>query len=129
MKKLVASFLAFALMFLILIVVMIATGHATTVSNRKDPLETLDIPVNPYTYRLALPIDGQILDGKYTNIRFWPYGAPEFFDESILFCGDVTPLFNGKRGPVVVVFRAQSSRLYKGIACHALLNVFEVPTK
>lgn len=129
MKKVLAAFLALALTFLVLVAVLIATGHASTRNKPKDPLETLDIPVNPYAYRLALPIDGQILEGKYTNIRFWPYGAPELFDETILFCGDVTPLFNGKRGPVVIAFRAQGSRLYRGMACHEILNVFEVPTK
>ena len=129
MKKTVASFVIFSLAFLVLVAFLLATGHASTTGKPKDPLETFEIPTNPYAYRLALPIDGQILEGKYTNIRFWPYGAPELFDETILFCGDVTPLFNGKRGPVVIAFRAQGSRLYKGMACHEILNVFEVPVK
>lgn len=129
MKKIVAWFLTLALVFLVLIAFMIATGHATTTNKHRDPLENFDASYNPYMYLLALPIDGQILEGRYTNIRFWPYGTPTTYDESIMFCGDVTLVFNGKVGVVVIAYRAQGSRMYKGLACHELLNVFEVPHK
>lgn len=129
MKKLVASLVALALMFLVLAAVLIATGHATTTNNRPNTLGASQIYTNPYTYLLALPIDGQILEGKYTNIRFQPYATANLYDESVLFCGDVADMFNGKHGPVVVTYRTQASRLYKGSACHALLSVFEVTVK
>ena len=129
MKKLVASILAAALTFLILAAVMIATGHASTTRGRSNTLGAPEVVYNSWAYLLALPIDGQILEGKYTNIRFAPYAAPDLYDESVLFCGDVTYEFSGKAGPVVIVYRMQASRMFKGTACHELLSVFEVPTK
>lgn len=129
MSKVVALILSVFLAFMLLFAVMIATGRAETTQKQRDPLENFEIQVNPYTYLLALPIEGQILDDKYTNIRFWPYGAPELFDETVLFCGDVTPAFDGKHGPLIITYRIQGSKLYKGLACHELLSVFEVNTK
>ena len=105
---------------------MIALGHAETTKARPNSLGVPEIVTNPYTYILGLPIDGQVLEGKYTNIRLWPYGAPALYDVSILFCGDVTYSFH-KKGVLVVTYRIQASHTYKGIACHDLLGVFEVP--
>lgn len=117
------------LFLLLVFAVMVALGHCSTTSDRPNSLGVPQIVLNPYTYILALPIDGQILEGKYTNIRFWPYGTPSLFDQSVLFCGDVTESFKGKAGPVVVTYRTQASRVYQGVACHDLLSVFEVPAK
>ena len=108
---------------------MIALGHAETAKARPNSLGVPQFITNQYSYLLALPLDGQVLDGKYTNIRFWPYGTPSLFDQSVLFCGDVTEVFKGKAGPVVVTYRAQASRAYRGVPCHDLLSVFEVNTK
>jgi hypothetical protein len=104
---------------------MIALGHAETTKARPNSLGVPQYIINPYTYLLGLPVDGQILEGKYTNIRFWPYGTPSLFDQSVLFCGDVASQFT-KTGPVVVTYRTQASQMYKGIACHDLKSVFEV---
>lgn len=84
---------------------------------------------NPWSYILALPLDGEVLDGKYTNVRISPYGTPELFDQSLLFCGDVTENLTGKEGPMVFVYRTQASRVYQGVACYELKAIFEVPTK
>lgn len=129
MKKVVASLMALALTFMILAAVLIATGHATPTSKRPNTLGAPEVVSNAWSYLLALPIDGQVLDDKYTNIRFAPYASPDLYDESVLFCGNVARAFDGKAGVVVVVYRTQASRLYKGTACHALLSVFEVPVK
>lgn len=107
---------------------MVALGHAETTKARPNSLGVPQFIANQYSYLLALPLDGQVLDGKYTNIRFWPYGTPALFDESILFCGNTTEAFD-KAGPVVVTYRTQASRVYQGVACHDLLSVFEVPAK
>ena len=114
------KFLVFLAMF------MVVLGHAETTKARPNSLGVPEIVTNPYTYILGLPIDGQVLEGKYTNIRLWPYGAPALYDVSILFCGDVTYSFH-KKGVLVVTYRIQASHMYKGIACHELLGVFEVP--
>jgi len=113
----------------IFLAMLAAIAHGSTRDNRPNTLGAPQVVNNSWSYLLALPIDGQILEGKYTNIRFSPYAAPDMFDQSILFCGDVTYEFNGKTGVVVVVYRTQASRMYKGAACHELLSVFEVPTK
>ena len=104
---------------------MIALGHAETTKARPNSLGVPEEMHNSYTYLLGLPIDGQILDGKDTNIRFWPYGTPALFDQTILFCG-ITDAFNGKTGPVVVTYRTQASRVYQGVPCHDLKSVFEI---
>lgn len=129
MKKTIAIVLSVAIMLWVIAALLIAIGHSSTTGNRPNSLGISETMQNPYTYLLALPINGQILDGQYTNIRFQPYGAPALYDESLLFCGDVTDQFDGKHGPVVVTYRKQATRLYKGVACRDLLSVFEVPTK
>lgn len=129
MQKVLGWFIILALSFLAFVAVMIATAHATPTTNRPNSLGADQLYINPYSYRLALPIDGQVLEGKYTNIRFWPYGTPDLYDETLLFCGDVTPEFNDRKGVLILTFRTQASHLYKGIACHELISVFEVNAK
>jgi hypothetical protein len=129
MKKTFVYLVILALTFLTIAAVMIATGHASTTKARPNTLGVAQFYNNPYTYLLGLPMDGQVLEEKYTNIRFAPYAAADFYDVSILFCGDVTEAFKGKQGVVVIAYRAQASRAYKGIPCHALISVFEVPIK
>lgn len=129
MTKKVFAFALLAIAVLMLFIVVIATGRADTTGNRPNSIGADKIYVNPYSYRLALLIDGQVLEGKYTNIRFWPYGTPDLYDESVLFCGNVESEFNGRRGVLVITFRTQASRLYRGVPCHELISVFEVDAK
>ena len=93
---------------------------------RRNSLGVLESYRNTNTYLFALPVDGKVLDGHFTNIRFKPYAAPILYDESILFCGDVTEKFQGKLGPLVVTYRTQASGKYEGVGCHELLSVFQV---
>ena len=88
MKKVVASLIAFALTFLILAAVLIATGHASPTKARPNTLGVSEVYTNPFTYLLALPLDGQVLEGKYTNIRLAPYA-----DSRLLRCVD--PVLRG----------------------------------
>ena len=129
MKKVVAALMALALTFLVLIAVLIATGHASTTQPRPNAIGAPNQMYNPFSYLIALPIDGQILEGKYTNIRFAPYAAPNLYDETLLFCGDVTGMFDGKQGVVAITYRTQASRAYRGIGCHELLSIFQIETK
>jgi hypothetical protein len=108
------------------VLLFVSLGHCETTKERLNSIGADQLVTNPYTYILGLPIDGQVLEGKYTTIRLWPYGASALYDVSILFCGDVTYSFH-KKGVVVVTYRIQASHTYKGIACHDLLGVFEVP--
>ena len=99
---------------------------STTPQPRPNSLGVQETYQNPNTYLVALPVDGKILDGRFTNIRFQPYAAAALFDESILFCGDVTDQFEGKLGPLVITYRTQAAGKYQGVGCHELVSVFKV---
>ena len=127
MKKVVALLIVLALTFMAITAALIATGHASTTSgNRPNSLGISETYQNPYTYLLALPMDGQILEGRYTNIRLWPFGTPALYAFSILFCGDVTEKFEGKSGVLVLTYETRAHAMYKGVACQELLGVSEV---
>jgi hypothetical protein len=66
-------------------------------------------------------------DRVYTNLRFNPYNTPMLYDDAILFCGDVSDYFRTQRGAFVVTYRRQTTLNYKGVGCHDLISVFEVP--
>jgi hypothetical protein len=130
MKRVVTSFIVLALTLLMIAAVLITTGHTSTTSDhRGSSLGVLEVYQNPYTYLVAVPVDGQILEEKYTNIRFWPYATDLLYDETVLFCGDVTPAFDNKTGVLVITYRTRASHLYKGLACHDIVSVFEVKSK
>ncbi len=125
MKNLVAYIIALALAFLVIAAVLIATGNASTTKARPNSLGIAQFFDNPYSYLFALPIEGKYVDGNL-NVRFQPYATPDLFDESVLFCGDVSEKFDGKKGPLVLTYRTQAGRMVQGVGCHELLSVFEV---
>ena len=102
-----------------------AFAHGSTTKARPNSLGVEEVFYNPYAYLLALPVDGTVMDGV-SSIRFKPYGTPELYDESILFCGEVTKEFDGKQGVLVIVYEKVGHRLHEGLACHELESVFEV---
>jgi hypothetical protein len=118
MNKL-AGTIALALSFLI------STGHASTTKARPNSLGVPQFYNNPFTYLFGLPIEGKYVDGNL-NIRFQPYASAELFDESVLFCGDVSEKFEDKKGPLIITYRIQASYMVQSIGCHELLSVFEV---
>lgn len=127
MKKVASWFIIFALAFLSLFAVLIATGHADVLVNRPNSLGISETYTNPNSYLMAVPLEATALeDGKYFNIRFAPYNTYALYDESVLFCGDVTPKFEGKNGVLVITYETRAHSMYKGIACHELVSVFEV---
>ena len=105
---------------------MIALGHAETTKARPNSLGVPEIVTNPYTYMIGLPLDGQVLEGKATNIRVQPLGAPLLYDVDILFCGDVSSAFQDKHGVLAIAYRMQASRMYQGVPCNELKSVFEL---
>jgi hypothetical protein len=80
---------------------------------------------NNNSYMFALPIAGTVMDGA-TSIRFQPYNTMSLYEESVLFCGDVSNSFRGKSGPIVVTYDRVAHRMYRGVACHDIVSVFEV---
>ena len=108
----------------------VAAGATTTSNNRPNSLGVYQDYSNPNAYLLGLPVDGKIVgegDQTYTNVRFQPYNTAALYDESLLFCGDVSGEFNGKSGPVVVTFHRIAHHMYHGVACYDLVSAFPVP--
>jgi hypothetical protein len=114
---------------LLIVLALLFSTAAVAGSSKEKRYNSSDVSEpyqNPNTYLFALLIDGKILDGRFTNIRFQPYKTAVLFDESVLFCGDVTEQFDGKTGPVVVTYLTRAAGKYQGIGCHELLSVFQV---
>src|SRR5208282_2186956 len=128
-------FLYGTLLFLLITSVLLAFGKASVRGNaRPNSVGVSETYQNPNTYLIALPIDGQILStgqvldrsSQFTNIRFSPLATAALYDETVLFCGDVTPMFKDKQGTVALVYRTQASGKFQGIGCHDLLGVYEI---
>lgn len=85
---------------------------------------------NPNTYLFGAVAAADLITDEdrhhYTNIRFQPYGTIALYDETVLFCGNAAPNFEGKSNPVIVVYQTSVHRMYQGVGCHILLGVFEV---
>ena len=100
-------------------------AHGTT-HPRPNSLGVGQFYTNTNAYIFGLPIAGHTLEGGVTAIRFQPYNTTLIYDESVLFCGDVTAQFIGKTGTVVVTYDRIGHHMYRGVACHDLISVFEV---
>lgn len=113
-----------------------AANATPSKQNRPNSLGIEQLYENPNIYLFAVPACGSqdncsILKDekgrKYTNLKFQPYNTMSLFEEPVLFCGDVSDQFAGKRGAMVVTYRRQATLNYRGIGCHDLDSVFEVP--
>jgi hypothetical protein len=117
--------------FLLILAVLFALGfctmlaHGSVAHRRPNSLGVSPFYTNTNTYLFAVPIDAQRLDGVMV-IRFQPYNTMELYDESVLFCGDVSNFFLGKSGPMVITYDRVGHRLFRGLACHDIVSVFEV---
>lgn len=102
-------------------------SHCSTSKPRPNSLGVVQEYTNPNTYLFAEPVEVTVMrdekDRSYTNVRFMPYNTAAYFDETVLFCGVVS---DWKPVPVVVTYRTQASRMYRGIACHDFISTFEV---
>lgn len=132
MRK-VYAFITLALFFLAFVAFAISFGRAaTTGKNRANSLGVTEVYTNPNVYMFGVLTDGTIIGGDhddiYTNVRFQPYATMGLYDESILLCGNEAESFKGKHGPLLMTYHRIASRAFKGIACHDLVSVFEVPS-
>jgi hypothetical protein len=133
MRRQAIAFITFALIFLVFVAFAIAFGHAAiTGKNRANSLGVTEVYTNPNIYLFGVLTDGAILAGDhddlYTNVRIQPYATMSLYDESILLCGNEAGSFKGKHGPLLLTYHRIASRAFKGIACHDLISVFEVPS-
>ncbi len=127
MRRVVAALLIFA-----------ACAFAVPSKNRPNSLGLSEFYTNPNMYLFgSIACNGGELNcsilkddkgRKYTNLKFQPYATMAMYEEAVLFCGDVSEEFNGKRGALVVTYRRQATLNYRGIGCHDLDSVFEVPS-
>lgn len=113
-----------ALTFMIMAAIFIASGHAEPILNRKNSLGVVQTWDNPYTYLLALPVEGNQIDGGFT-VRFWDFGMPELIDHTVFFCG-ASNAFDGKRGVLVIMYKTEAHHMTKGVGCHELKGVYEL---
>ena len=125
------------LLVLNLVFAVVAISEPSHKENRKNSLGVEQFYTNPNLYLFGIIACGgdancSILTDdkgrKYTNLKFWPYNTMSMYEEPVLFCGDVSESFNGKTGILVVTYRRQATLNYKGIGCHELDSVFEVPS-
>ena len=124
-KKFAAKILLLGVFVAAVVVALVFEAYGTPSRPKAGERVVDETYQNPQTYLLALPVDGKILDGRFTNIRFQPYGTALLYDQSILFCGDVADEFVTS-GVIVVAYKTQASGRYQGIGCHELTGVFEL---
>jgi len=72
LNKKVAAWIIIAVVFIFGL--LVARAFAETTKKIENSLGVSEIYQGRYSYLVALPKDGQILDGKFTNIRFSPWG-------------------------------------------------------
>ena len=125
-KKFAAKILLLGAIVAAVVVALVFEAHGSPSRPKTGEPGIGETYQNPQTYLLALPVDGKILDGRFTNIRFQPYGAALFDEPSILFCGNVADEFVRTAGVIVVAYKTQASGRYQGIGCHELTGVFEL---
>jgi hypothetical protein len=119
------SILVWLALIVFVIVMNTKPGCSEVTKNRPNSLGADQIYENHNAYLFAVPIAGSVMDGA-TSIRFQPYNTMSLYEESVLFCGDVTEKFENKEGPMVITYDRVAHRKFRGIACHDLVSVFEV---
>lgn len=124
MKK-TGSWIVLILALLWVLALVCLQLHAEPAMPRPNSLGVDQIYENHNAYLFAVPISGAVMDGA-TSISFQPYNTMELYTEQVLFCGDVTKKFEGKTGPMVVTYDRVAHKMFRGVACHALVSVFEV---
>lgn len=119
-----------AVLCFIVAALLLATSQAAISRKQPNSLGVVIFDDNPNTYMFGLPVDGVVVNCSKnevcTNISFRPYNTDMLHTESVLFCGNEVESFKGKHGALVVTYRRQGTRNYKGISCHDLQSVFEV---
>lgn len=114
-----------------LISAVAAIAEPSIKHNRPNSLGVDEVYQNRNIYLFATPIQGSVINGsrgeKYTVVRFQPYNTMSLYDESVLFCGDVSGDFASKKGPIVVTYDRVAHTAYKGIGCHEFDSAYEVP--
>lgn len=133
MRAVLGSIIILLLGFLLFAAFLSALAHgAVPKNNRANSLGVDQIYTNPNVYLFGGLLSGQVFRGGngefYTSVRVQPYNTMSIYDESVLFCDNQSQWFNGKRRPVIITYERKAHRMFRGIGCHELFSVFEVPT-
>lgn len=102
------------------------------VSKVKNSLGVVIERKNPYMYMVGSVRSGAVVGTEtkqFTSVLFQPYKTPLLFTDSVFFCHNVAPFFNGKSGILIVTYERQSHYMYQEIGCHNLVNVQEITFK
>jgi hypothetical protein len=87
---------------------------------------------NPLMYQAGYIAQGgdaiANVDGNL-NIRIKPLETYMLYDESILFCGLPTDMFNGKTEPFLLTYERVAHRQVRGVGCHELVAVHSLKTE
>lgn len=120
--------LASLLIVLNFVFVVAATAEPSAKQNRPNSLGVEQVYDNPNIYLFGIIVDGALIDGhSYTNLRFQPYNTMSLYNETVLFCGDLSEDINNKKGPLIVTYKRVAHRMFKGVPCHEFVSAFEVP--
>ena len=121
-----------------LLLCLVAIGHCSTTPKKSNT--TCWLPegcVTQYTDNPLIYKAGSIapngdavsdIDGNL-NIRIKPLNTYMLYDESILFCGLPTEMFNGKTEPFVLTYERVSHHSVRGVGCHELVAVHSLKTE
>ena len=128
---------AIALILFTLAVITIGlTGfaHGATTSKKSNAFGAVTPTIDPNVSMVAAILSVEQhrdRDGRVgLNFRLHPLYSYSLFDESLMFCGDVVPMFEGKVATFqAFTYRRAASRLIDGIPCHELRGVNDVVTK
>lgn len=108
---------------LLMCLVLVATGHATTTTKQPNAFGTVSYQTNPYIYEAVIDIaSADSVDGNL-NLRVKPLGTYMLYDDTILLCGEPVEKFEGKGFPFLMTYERKSHHSVNGVGCHELIRV------
>ena len=124
---------AIVMLIVMALVALTPLGHCSTTSQKHDnSLGVVQYNDNPNISVVGSFMGGEVhrdSDGRIgVNIRLHPKYTYNLFDESILFCGDISGMFEGKGTSQYQTwtYRRAASRIIDGIPCHTLVGLDDV---
>lgn len=108
---------------LLMCLVLVATGRATTTAKQPNAFGTVSYQTNPYVYEAVIDIaSADSIDGNL-NLRVKPLGTYMLYDDTILLCGEPVEKFEGRSFPFLMTYERKSHHSVNGVGCHELIRV------
>ena len=109
-----------------------SAAHCAVGKKQSNSLGSVMYAENPLMYQAGYIAQGgdaiANVDGNL-NIRIKPLETYMLYDESILFCGLPTDMFNGKTEPFLLTYERVAHRQVRGVGCHELVAVHSLKTE